>query len=328
VTVAWWERLDEELARWMAARVARYNIPGDGCVSASCLANATGKVLKAELRALWRGAARLQDRGGAREMNDYETIRYEVRVRVARVELHRPEVRNAFSPQMARELVAALEAAKADPGVGVVVLTGAGDKVFCAGGDLGGISDRQAEGERPAEEGGPSLLFQTFARLGKPVIGRLNGHALAGGLGLACACDLVVAADDVKLGTPEVNVGLWPMVIMSVINRSVGPKQALKLYLTGEPITAAEAVRIGLITEAVPRGELDERVDALASTIASKSPAVLKLGRDAFYAQRDLPFADQLTYLTEQLAAVAATEDSAEGIKAFLEKRPPSWVGH
>ncbi len=260
-------------------------------------------------------------------MSSYETIRYEVRERVARVELHRPEVRNALSPEMARELIEALGAAKGDPDVVVVVLTGAGDKVFCAGGDLGGISERQAVGGRPTEAGGPSLLFQTFAQLGKPLIGRLNGHALAGGLGLACACDLVVAADDVKLGTPEVNVGLWPMVIMSVISRSVGSKQALKLYLTGEPVSAADGVRIGLITEAVPRAELDDRVDALASSIASKSPAALHLGRDAYYAQRDLPFAEQLEFLTEQLAAVAATEDAAEGIRAFLEKRPPVWVG-
>ncbi len=260
-------------------------------------------------------------------MSAYETIRYEVADRVARVELHRPEVRNAMSPEMARDLVAALEEAKADPGVGVVVLTGAGDKVFCAGGDLGGISDRQAVGDRPAEAGGPSLLFQTFARLGKPLIGRLNGHALAGGLGLACACDIVVAADDVKLGTPEVNVGLFPMVIMSVISRSVGSKQALKLYFTGEAISAAEAARIGLVTEVVPRAELDTRVGELAASIAQKSPAVLRIGRDAFYAQRDMDFPDQLDFLTEQLAAVAATEDAAEGIKAFLEKRPAVWVG-
>ncbi|MCZ7526497.1 MAG: enoyl-CoA hydratase-related protein [Acidimicrobiia bacterium] len=263
----------------------------------------------------------------AEHETEYETIRYEVRDRVARLELHRPEVRNAMSPTMIREILDALGRAKDDPGVGVVVLTGAGDKVFCAGGDLGGIGEGQAEGKGPAEEGGPRVLFETFAGLGKPIIGRLNGHAMAGGLGLACACDIVIAPDDVKLGTPEINVGLWPMVIMATISRNVGPKQALKLYMTGEPVTAEEAVRIGLVTEAVPRAELDARVDALAASLAEKSPIVMKLGRDAYYGHRDLPFAEQLDFLAGELNRVAATEDSQEGVRAFTEKRKPVYTG-
>lgn len=261
-------------------------------------------------------------------MNErYEAIRVEAGDGIARIVLNRPEARNAMSPTMIRELLEALGAVKADPEVRVVVLTGAGDQAFCAGGDLGGIGEGQAEGRAPAEAGGPNVLFETFADLGKPIIGRVNGHALAGGLGLACACDILIAADDVKLGTPEVNVGLWPMVIMATISRNIAPKHALKLYLTGEPIDAHEAARIGLITEAVPRAELDARVDELAGKLAAKSPIVMRLGRDAFYAQRDLPFSEQLAFLTEQLAAVAATEDSREGIQAFLEKRRPVFTG-
>jgi enoyl-CoA hydratase/carnithine racemase len=257
----------------------------------------------------------------------YGTIRYTVTDQVATIELHRPEVRNAMNAQMSAELLDSLGAARTDPDVRVVVLTGAGDKVFCAGGDLGGIGERQSHGEAPADSAGPSALFQAFAQLGKPLIGRLNGHAMAGGLGLACACDIVIAADDIKLGTPEVNVGLWPMVVMSVISRSIGPKQAMLLYLSGEPVDARHAARIGLITEAVPRDQLDGRVDALGAALATKSPAVMRLGRDAFYATRDMPFGDQLSYLTAQLARVAETEDSKEGVRAFVEKRAPRYTG-
>jgi len=258
---------------------------------------------------------------------NYETIRYEVTGRVARLELHRPEKHNAMNPQMVRELLDAFGSARMDPDVSVVVLTGAGDKVFCAGGDLGGISQRQEEGAAPAEQGGPQLLFETFSGLGKPIVGQINGHALAGGLGLATACDIVIAADDVRFGTPEINVGLWPMVIMATISRSVGPKQALKLYMTGQQIDAGEAVRIGLITEAVPRAELGARVNGIAGVLAEKSPVVMRLGRDAFYTQRDMPFAEQLSFLSDQLARVAATEDSKEGVLAFTEKRKPKYVG-
>lgn len=257
----------------------------------------------------------------------YETIRYEVADRVARVQLNRPEKHNAMNPQMVSELLDALEQAQADDQVSVVVLTGAGDRVFCAGGDLGGISQGQNEGSAPAERGGPNRLFETFAGLGKPIVGEMNGHALAGGLGLAAACDIVIAADDVRFGTPEINVGLWPMVVMSIISRSVGPKQALKLYMTGQQIEAREAVEIGLITEAVPRSELRSRVDELAGELAGKSPIVMRIGRDAYYEHRDMPFSQQLGYLTEQLAKVAATEDSKEGVRAFTEKRQPHYVG-
>lgn len=257
----------------------------------------------------------------------YNNLRVDISEAIARVELHRPEVGNAMSPELVRELIDALGRARDDDDVRVVVLTGSGDRIFCAGGDLGGIGDRQDAGDSPGEGGNPTALFKAFTGLGKPVIGRLNGHAMAGGLGLACACDIVIAPDDIKLGTPEVNVGLFPMVIMAVISRSVGAKAALKMYLTGQTVSPAEAVRIGLITEAVPREDLDTRVDELARLLASKSPIGLKLGRDAFYAQQDMPFEEQLGFLTERLTAVGATEDAREGVRAFVEKRTPKFTG-
>jgi enoyl-CoA hydratase/carnithine racemase len=281
----------------------------------------------------------------------YETIAVDVADHIARITLDRPGARNALNGSMIAELLDALERAKTDDDVRVVVLTGAGDKAFCAGADLadlaasggpprdggppdGGGSKAAADsgsaagaGRSPVEGSLPYRLFTAFPRLGKPVIARLAGHALAGGLGLALSCDIVIAADDVKLGTPAVNVGLWPMMIMAIINRHVAPQQAMKLYYTGQPVRAAEAVRLGLVTEAVPRASLDDRVTELAELIAAKSPIGLRTGRDAFFAIEGRPFDEQVGYLLERLTELTTTEDAKEGITAFLEKRPPRFTG-
>jgi enoyl-CoA hydratase/carnithine racemase len=262
----------------------------------------------------------------------YETITYDVADHVARITLNRPAARNALDERMTEELLAALGRVAADDGVRVAVLTGAGDKAFCAGADLATLGAQLPE--RPGggtmdmvRESAPYRLFTAMPKLGKPIIARLAGHAIAGGLGLAVACDLVIAADDIKLGTPEVNVGLWPMMIMAIINRNVAPKQAFKLYYTGRTISAREAVEMGLITEAVPRAGIDARVDELASAIAAKSPIGLRMGREAFFAIDGLPFDDQVALLLDRLRVLAATEDAAEGVTAFLEKRPPRFTG-
>jgi enoyl-CoA hydratase/carnithine racemase len=265
-----------------------------------------------------------------------ETIAYAVTDHVARITLNRPEARNALNDQMTDELLAAFERAKADQDVRVIVLTGAGDKAFCAGADLGGLGAQLRErpdgaatrtGGDPIRDSGPYRLFTALPRLGKPIIARLAGHAIAGGLGLAVGCDLAIAADDVRLGTPEVNVGLWPMMIMAIINRNVPPKQAFKLYYTGRHVGAREAAEMGLITEAVPRDRLDARVDELAAEIAAKSPIGLRMGREAFFAVDGLPFDDQIAYLLERLRTLAGTDDAAEGVTAFLEKRAPRFTG-
>jgi enoyl-CoA hydratase/carnithine racemase len=211
--------------------------------------------------------------------------------------------------------------------VRVLVLTGAGDKAFCAGADLTGMAE--GAGFLDLHHGRAELarLFLEMWELGKPTIARVRGYALAGGFGLALACDLVVAAEDAQFGTPEVDVGLWPYMITVPLVRSMPPKKALELMLTGRRVDAAEAERIGFVTSVVPVAELDSAVDELASTLAAKPPSVVKLGRDSFYAVLDLPAREALAYLHSQLTLTTLTEDSREGIAAFAEKRSPRWTG-
>jgi enoyl-CoA hydratase/carnithine racemase len=225
-----------------------------------------------------------------------------------------------------------LDAAKQDENVRVVVLTGAG-KVFSAGGDLSNFAS--GRGGMPLEsKGGESMRPGTFvdlnlalSRLGKPTIAMINGHALAGGLGLVVACDVAICADDAQLGAPEINVGMWPMMIMASIFRNVPRKRGLELIMTGDKISATQAVEMGLITRAVPREKLEEEVAALAEKLASKSPAIMKLGLQAFYATQDMDLEPALLHLQTQLIAVLSTEDAREGLMAFLEKRAPQWKG-
>lgn len=247
---------------------------------------------------------------------------------VARITLNRPESRNALSGEVMAGLREAFGRARADAEARVVVLTGAGDRAFCAGGDLGG-SSFQGKGfaERHHDRGDFADLFRILAGLGKPVIARVRGYCLAGGFGLALGCDLVVASEDSSFGTPEVKRGLFPMMIMATIFRNVGRKKGMELLLTGERISAREAERLGLINHAVPADALDAKVDELAAKIASLSPAVLRLGRDAFYTMADMEFDAALHYLQGMLTINVGTEDAIEGVRAFLEKREPVWKG-
>jgi len=255
-------------------------------------------------------------------------VLYEVAGPVARLTINRPEARNALSPEVMEGLLAAFDRAGADAAVRVVVLTGAGDKAFCAGGDLGGRGFLQKGfAERHHDRRTFADLFRRMNRLGKPVIARVRGHCLAGGFGLAIGCDLVVASDDSSFGTPEVKRGLMPMMIMATIFRNVGRKKGMELLLTGERISAADAERLGLINYAVPAAELDAKVDELAARVAAMSPAIVRLGRDAFYAMSDMPFDQALEYLQTMLTVNLGTEDAAEGVRAFLEKREPVWKG-
>jgi enoyl-CoA hydratase/carnithine racemase len=257
----------------------------------------------------------------------YDALLYEVTDGVATITVNRPERRNALSWTVVTELRRAFAEAREDPAVRVVVLTGAGDKAFCAGADLSGMVDAAGWAALHEARGELARLFRDMWSLGKPTVARVRGYALAGGFGLALACDLVVAADDAQFGTPEIDVGLWPFMITVPLVRSMPPKKALELMMTGRRVGATEADRLGFVTRVVAVDELDDAVAELARSLAAKSPAVMKLGRDSFYAVWDQSADDALRLLHSLLTVTAATEDAAEGIAAFAEKRPPVWKG-
>lgn len=253
-------------------------------------------------------------------------IGYEVSDGRATITIDDPERRNPMSVAVMDGLQRAAQQAVANPDVRVLVFTGAGDRAFSAGGDLsGGFVDDPIGLHR--QRGGIAELFRTMRRGGKPTVARVNGHALAGGFGLAVACDITIAVDDAKLGVSEINVGLWPMMITAVIAGGVTQKAALELMMTGRLITPDEALRIGAVSRVVPRAQLDGTVDDVVATLVDKSPATMHLGRDAFYAVADLGFDAALDRLQGGLTAIAVTEDSREGVQSFLEKRPPNWSG-
>ncbi|MGZ4121282.1 MAG: enoyl-CoA hydratase/isomerase family protein [Actinomycetota bacterium] len=260
-------------------------------------------------------------------MEELTQVRYEVTGAVARITIDRPEKRNALNVTVMSELRSGLARARADDAVKVVVLTGAGEKAFSAGGDLGGFTAEQSKVEQHALRGTLVDLFEDMTRLGKPIVARVNGHALAGGFGLMCACDLVVAAETAEFGMPEINTGLWPFIITAVVRSAMPEKKALELMLTGERIDAAEALRWGIVNSVVPGGELDKAVQDLCDTLASKSPLIMRLGKDSFYASRDMGFREAMDYLHGQLGITLESEDVIEGVTAFLQKRAPNWKG-
>jgi len=257
----------------------------------------------------------------------YETLRYEVADAVATIALDQPETRNALSGALLDELLAALAAARDDDAVRVVVLASTHATVFSSGGDLAGFAAEMSLAERQAANDRFARLFTLIGELGKPVVCAAGGHVLAGALGLALACDLVIAGHRATFGTPEINVGLFPFMIAALVGRNVGRKKMTELLLLGEPIDAVEALRLGLVNRVVPPDAFDDAVADCAAKLAAKSPLLLKLGKDALFAQQDMAFGDALDYLCSQLSLAQSTEDAHEGITAFLERREPQWKG-
>ncbi len=239
--------------------------------------------------------------------------------------INRPEVHNALSWSVVSGLREAVQAARTDPATRVLVLTGAGDRAFCAGADLTGMAGGAGWAELHDARGELARLFGDLWSVGKPTVAAVRGWCLAGGFGLALACDIVVAADNATFGTPEVDRGLWPYMITVPMVRSMPPKVALELQLTGRRVDAAEAERIGFVNRVVPADELRPNVMALAAELASKSTAVVRLGRDAFYAVWDQSADAALKLLHPMLTVHTQLEDAAEGIAAFAEKRAPNW---
>lgn len=254
-----------------------------------------------------------------------DEVLYSSEGRVATITINRPDRRNAINPAVVAGIADGLRRASREDAT-VVVLTGAGDKAFCAGGDLGGMSavSRVAQHFVRSEVGD---LFKQMRASSAPIVARVNGHALAGGFGLMLACDLVVASDDAEFGTPEINLGLWPFMISAVIQRDLPRKVALELMLTGRRMEAEEAARWGFINRVVPRADLDAAVAETVGLLTSKSPLITSLGKRSFYSAEDMDFDAALEYLAGMLTVCLESEDTVEGVSAFLEKRKPEWKG-
>jgi enoyl-CoA hydratase/carnithine racemase len=242
--------------------------------------------------------------------------------------LDRPAARNALTVDLMSALRRALAAADAEARVRAICITGSGEQAFCSGMDLALAGAAPGSGVGP-EQGARdyAALLVDVARIGKPVVAAVNGAAMGGGMGLLAACDLAVAAEDARFGTPEVEVGLFPYMALAPLSRCVGRRAALELALTGRRIDAAEARAIGLVNRVVPRAALQGAASELLEQLAQKSPTALRLGRRAFYATQDLPYEAQLEALCAQFSLNAISGDAAEGIAAFLEKRKPDFKG-
>jgi enoyl-CoA hydratase len=255
-----------------------------------------------------------------------EEVRFESRGHTARITINRPDKRNSISPSVVRGIADGIRSAEADEAIRAIVLTGAGEKAFCAGGDLGGMgSESKVEQHEVRAEVGD--LFEQMRHSPLPVIARVNGHALAGGFGLMLACDLVVGVEGAEIGTPEIGLGLWPFMITAVIQRDIPRKVALDLMLSGRRVSIEEGVKWGFVNRVVPPSDLDRAVDELVEGIAGKSPLITSLGKRSFYRAEDLAFSEALQYLAGMLTVCLESEDTIEGVTAWLQKRAPEWKG-
>jgi len=257
----------------------------------------------------------------------YQTIRYEVAEGIATITLDQPDSRNALSNELLGDLIDAFEAARADEAVRCVVLTSSHEKVFSAGGNIAQFAAEVPLVHKHFGTERFARLFRLIGQLGKPSICAANGHVLAGSLGIALACDLIVAKETAGFGTPEINVGLFPFMIMALIYRNVPRKKANELLLLGERLTAQQALEAGIVNKVAPAEEFDGAVRDWAAKLAAKSPVVMRLGKDAMFRQLDMPLNEALEFLRAQLTIELSTEDAEEGVKAFFEKREPEWKG-
>jgi enoyl-CoA hydratase/carnithine racemase len=248
---------------------------------------------------------------------------YSVENNVAFFTINREAQRNAISLDAIELFLKYLDDAEKDQNVRVILITGSGEKAFCSGADLASAVDGRIEKGFKSYAG----LLKKLSGYAKPVVAKINGACMAGGMGLMLACDIVIAKNDAKFGTPEVRVGLWPMMIGALIYRNVLRKKAMEMILLGERLTADQALNMGLITRVVRPEDLEEEVAQILITLAAQSPIGMKIGKEAFYAMADMPFEAAVDFLCGKIAEIAATEDAREGITAFIEKRMPVFKG-
>jgi len=256
---------------------------------------------------------------------EYKKILVAVDGHVVTITLNSPERKNALGPAMVNELLWAFDDAKEDANVRCIVLTGAGT-AFSAGADLsqmGGPSD----GPQLASKGDYADLLLRFTTLGKPVVARIPGPAMGGGLGLVASADFAIACESAVLGTPEIHRGLFPMQIMAVLERLVPRRKLIEMMLIGDKLTAQKALDFGLLTRVVPDAQLDGATTELAKTLASRSPTAMRMGLGAFHHQSGKSLEEALPYLRGQLMQILGTEDAREGLGAFMQKREPKWTG-
>ncbi|HUB75201.1 MAG TPA: enoyl-CoA hydratase-related protein [Solirubrobacteraceae bacterium] len=246
---------------------------------------------------------------------------------VASITLNDPDTRNALSPELLRGLTGAFERAREDAAVRCVVLRSSHEKTFSSGAALGGFGADAPLVEKHFGSERFVGLFKLIGSLGKPTVCAARGHVLAGALGIALSCDLIVASEGATFGTPEINVGTFPFMIMALIYRNVPRKQANELLLLGERWDAQRALAAGIVNRVVADAELDGAVAEWAAKLASKSPVIMRLGKEAMRRQLDMPLEDALDYLRAQLSLALSTEDIVEGVTAFFEKREPVWKG-
>lgn len=260
-------------------------------------------------------------------MASYQTLLYDLSDGVATITLNQPETRNALSAELLGDLIDAFATARDDPEVRCVVLTSSHEKVFSSGANLAGFAADVPIVHRHFGASRFPELFGLIGGLGKPTICAANGHVLAGSLGIALACDLIIAKEEATFGTPEINVGAFPFMIMALIYRNVPRKKTNELLLLGERIDAHEAERIGIVNRVATADQFDAVVADWAGKLAAKSPVIMRLGKEAMFRQQDMAFEQALDYLRSQLSLAMTTEDLVEGVQAFFEKREPQWKG-
>ena len=259
----------------------------------------------------------------AMQDRDFQALLVRQDGHIVTLTFNKPEKKNPLSQELVNELLWALDDAEADEQVRVIVLTGAGN-AFSAGADLKGMTSERGKLEKKGEFDDLLLRFDTMK---KPIVARIPGYVMGGAMGIVACCHFAIACESAILGTPEIKRGLFPMMIMAVLQRVIHSRELLKLMLLGDKITAAKAKEIGLLTEVVPDEQLDARVAELAGQLAKQSPNAMRMGLNAFNEQRKMSVEEALPYLREQLYAVLSSEDAKEGLSAFFEKREPQWKG-